>query len=79
MVNENFAVLLQPHKCIAGCKALEAQERWWGGGALEGDAVTISTSLRFLSHGTVPHILLTSLLFIFLIINVAFFPFFCRV
>lgn len=75
MVNENFAVLLQPHKCITGCKALEAQERSWGAGgaeALEGDAVTISTSLRFLSHGTVPHVLLTSRLFVFLVINVAF-------
>lgn len=40
---------------------------------LLGDAVTISISPRFLSHGTATHILSTSLLFIFLIINVAFF------
>ena len=40
---------------------------------LLGDAVTISISPRFLSHGTATHILPTSLLFIFLIINVEFF------
>lgn len=42
---------------------------------LLGDAVTISISLRFLSRGTATHIPPTSLLFIFLIINVAFFFF----
>lgn len=40
---------------------------------LLGDAVAISIPPRFLSQGTATHILLTSLLFIFLIINVAFF------
>lgn len=45
---------------------------------LLGDAVTISISPRFLSHRTTAHILPTSLLFILLIINVAFF-FFSRI
>lgn len=40
---------------------------------LLGDAVTISISLRSVSPGTDTHILPTSLLFIFIIINVAFF------
>lgn len=71
--NENFAVLLLPRESLCGCEAKGRE-----GEVVEplvGDAVTIPISTRSCSHGTATHILPTSLLFIFLIINVVFFFF----
>lgn len=70
MVNENFAVLL---RCLDSCEACREDGEGEVAEPLLGDAVTISISPSLLSHGTATHIPPTSLLFILLIINVAFF------